>query len=156
MSAQSRYSREAAKGLPSVYSGDPNPLGPAVSDCVEVRAAPSNLLRRLLRGGLLFGSSATENACEGVIALVTSVFINLIPTLCHVNLRCPGSCPFRRIIDREFIQESVRVDAGEAFDQLHGRAGPCEARLAGEIGRFDDQRVAFPVRTRNAQSLADR
>src|ERR1700688_2543653 len=96
-------------------------------------AVTSNSLRSLLRGGLLFDTSAAENACEAVIALVTCVFINLILTPRHVELRCPGPCPFRRLIDREFIQEGVRVEAREAFDQLHGRAGSREARLAGEI-----------------------
>src|ERR1700687_621409 len=93
-------------------------------------------LRSLLRGGLLFETRAAENACEAVIALVTRVFINLILTFRHVNLRCPRSCPFRRLIDREFILEGFRVDSREAFDQPHGRAGSCEARLARAIARF--------------------
>ena len=50
-----------------------------------------------------------------------------------------------RIGDGEFVLQRVGIDAREAFD--HARVGgrSLQARLAPEVDRVDDERVAFPV-----------
>jgi hypothetical protein len=69
--------------------------------------------RRLVRAG------TTENPDKAVITLVTRVFIDRKLPLRHSNLRRPGPGPRRRVIDREFVQQRVRADARETFNQLH-------------------------------------
>ena len=66
-----------------------------------------------------------------------------------------GRVPGRRIIDRELVEERIRVDAREAFDQMQVRGGSSETRLLGEIGRVDDKRLAFPMATRVPGPLVD-
>ena len=67
----------------------------------------------------------------------------------------PGPGPGGGILDRERVVDRVRVDAREPLVDVQRRRGDSEPRLVVEVGRVDDQRVAFPVAARVAVPLAD-
>src|SRR5436309_320625 len=82
----------------------------------------------LLPGGLLYGSSGTQDAFHPVIPLVTRILEERLVAPPHRNLRRKRFRPGRRIAHGEFVKESVRTDARELFDEMHVRAGVRERR----------------------------
>src|SRR6516162_9689371 len=102
-------------------------------------------LRRLLLCGLLCGARSRENAGHGVVAFVAGIFVDGLVALAHRNNSGERPRPYARIIDGELVHERVGVGAGELLDEVRVRAGVRETRLALEVDRVDDQRVAFPM-----------
>src|SRR2546428_7654786 len=115
----------------------------------------------LLRGfcsGFIVGASAFEEVYEAVVPLVTGVLEDRPIKPADGYFPRPGSRPRRGVLDREFVTDPVCIDASEALDHMQRVAGqdvlssvprgPSEIGLVGEVGRVDDQRVAFPVTAR--------
>jgi hypothetical protein len=124
----------------------------------EIKLRFGASLRSLLRGffrGLVCSARSGEDAGQGVIRLVTRVFVDRILTLQHRKRCCPRSRPHGRIVDREFVEERVGVGAREAFDKMHVRAGAREARLAFEIRRVNHQGITLPAAARISLPLAN-
>src|SRR5262249_52647236 len=76
------------------------------------------LLRPFLRGSLLLGPSSSEDACHGVIPLVTRILKHRSRNFRHGHRSFPGFRPHRWIVDREFVEERVGVDTPKAFDDM--------------------------------------
>src|SRR6202521_4652275 len=85
-------------------------------------------------GGLLLSASAAEFIRQAVISLVTGELKYRALDLHHGKLRFPRSCPCRRIFDREFVEDSLLVDAPEAFDDMQIFTRSSEVSRIGEIG----------------------
>src|SRR5207302_251073 len=107
------------------------------------------LLRSAFRGffcgSLLFGPSARERVGQTVISLVTGVLEDRTCRLLPRHLRRPGSCPGRRIVDRELIADAVLVHAREALGQPHALARALERELVREVRRVNDQCLTLPM-----------
>src|SRR6266702_7417401 len=73
----------------------------------------------------------------------------------HRNLHGPRLRKRRRIVDGKLIEERIRIEAPEAFDEAHVLAGASESRLVGEIRRLEDQGIALPMAARVPLPLAD-
>src|SRR5262252_1702521 len=111
-------------------------------------------LRLLLRvgrlGGFLFPARAAQDVAQPIVAFVTGELVDRSVGPNHRVGHGPGPRPRRRIVYREAVLEGVGIEAREAFDEMEVRAGAAEARLVGEVGRVDDERVALPVSARIA------
>src|SRR5439155_7949506 len=101
------------------------------------------------------GAGSAEVICQAVIPLVTGELKYRALGLHHRKLRLPGSCPGCRIVDREFVEDGVLVDACEVFDHVQVFTGSSEVSFIGKISCVDDQRIALPAATRVAHPLAD-
>src|SRR5947209_19561526 len=75
---------------------------------------------------LLLGAGSAEVIRQAVISLVTGELKYRALGLHHRKLRLPGSCPGCRIVDREFVEDGVLVDACEAFDHVQVFTGSSE------------------------------
>src|SRR6266567_5530493 len=111
-------------------------------------AAPSS-------AALLVEPGSGENTHHALIRLVTRVLIDLFVSQLQRNHGCPGPRPRRRIVDRDFVVDSVRADARETFDDVQVLVRSPEVTLGRVIGRVDDQRVALPVTNRVTEPLPD-
>ncbi len=101
-----------------------------------------NLLRFLCRGfcgGPLFGTVASKDALHAVVPFVTRVFICAIGRQVHGNDGGPRLGKRPRVRHGELVEERVRIGTSEALNQVQAVGGPSEARLVGEVDRFDDQ-----------------
>src|SRR5882724_2601494 len=104
---------------------------------------------------LLLGASSAEVIRQAVISLVTRELKYRALGLHHGELPFPRSCPCRRIVDGEYVQDGLLVDAREAFHHVQIFTGSSEVGRIGEISCVDDQRIALPAATRVAHQLAD-
>src|SRR6266850_3077533 len=104
-----------------------------------------SLFRGFFGGSLLLCASAREGIVHAIVSFVTRVLEYRTYILLPRHLRGPGSCPRRRILDRELIADRVLGHAREALDQTHVLARALERKLVREIRRFDHQRLALPV-----------
>src|SRR5439155_8607492 len=71
-----------------------------------------------LSGGLLRLAGAAKHVRDGVIPLVTRVFVYRNIYLGHGRRGGPGLCEHPGIGDREPVVDRVGIDAREAFDQF--------------------------------------
>src|SRR3989442_3803277 len=96
-------------------------------------------------GRLRFKSaSAAKDAGQRVVAFMTSVLVQRFFSSEPRVLPRPQPIPCCRIFDRETVQDRLVAGAREPFDHLQVLARSAELRLVGEVGRLDDERVAFP------------
>src|SRR6266567_3071673 len=94
---------------------------------------------------LFLGAGSAEVIRQAVISLVTGELKYRVLGLHHGKLRFPWSCPRRGIFDREFVPDSLLVDACEAFDHMQVFTGSSEVSRVGEIGCVDGQCIALPA-----------
>ena len=89
---------------------------------------------------------AGQHAGHAVIAFVAGVLVELAFTLPDGDFDGPWSFPGCRIVDRELINQFVRVDAAEPLGEFHIRAADAaEWIFVGEIRRLHNQRIALPM-----------
>src|SRR5256885_7253985 len=93
----------------------------------------------------LLDARAAQDVFERVISLVAGVFEDLLVAGDPRILPGPRPVPCRRILDRESVEDGVRIDPREPFDNVQVLAGAFVTRLVREVGRVDDERVAFPT-----------
>ncbi len=67
----------------------------------------------------------------------------------------PASGERCRVVDRDFVVQSVCVDAGEALDEMQVVACSAIVGPRREVGRVDDQRRPFPMTTRVSPPLTN-
>jgi len=80
-------------------------------------------------------SRAAENSKQTIVAFMASVLIKGDVAGDHRHLGLPGPCEHRRIIDREFVKESVRSRPGEPLDEAEIFVGAPEFAFVGECSR---------------------
>src|SRR5260370_955526 len=76
---------------------------------------------------------------------MTRVLVYLFVSQLQRNHSGPRLCPGRRIVDRDFVVDSIRADARETLDDAQVLVRSPEVTLGRIIGRVDDQRIALPV-----------
>src|SRR5271157_5055365 len=90
-------------------------------------------------------ASSAEDVRHCVIPLMTSILINR--ACCRqervLHGPVPGKCS--GIVDRDLVQDRIRVHPGEALDGVQVFARTPKAGLGGEVGGVDNQSVAFPM-----------
>src|SRR5712691_713801 len=89
----------------------------------------------------LFRPGSGENTDHALIGLVTRVLVDLFVGQLERNHGCPGPGPRCRIVDRDFVVDSVRTDARETFDNVQLLVRSPEVTLGRVIGRIDDKGV---------------
>src|SRR5579864_1959123 len=94
-------------------------------------------------GFLLIGPGSREDSCHAVVPLVAGVLEDRALGPDAGDLGGPRLSERRRVIDREGIEERIRIDTREALDQVHILAGAAEGGLVGEVGGVDHQGVAL-------------
>src|SRR6185436_21117654 len=99
---------------------------------------------------------AAQHAAKRVVALVACVFVDRFVRSDPRILSGPAPIPGRGMLEGEAIEQRLVVDAREAFDDVEVLARSAELSLSREVGRVDDERVAFPSADRIAQPLPDR
>src|SRR6188474_1846218 len=82
---------------------------------------------------------ALQHVRHRVVALVTGVLEQAVCGRLPRILAGPCTLPGRRILDGEAIQERVRVDSPDAFDDMQLIARAVELRFAGEIRGVHDE-----------------
>src|SRR5436309_8896117 len=116
-------------------------------------------LRFSFRFSSFFASTSPAQKMNDVVVIfMTGVLVHL---LVRIDLRPrndsgPRLGPGFWILNREFVIESVSIDAAEALRDAKGfRIGILEDHpiVGPEIRRFDDQRIPFPMTARVAQPL---
>src|SRR5262245_52382498 len=117
---------------------------------IQPLPARTSLRRIRLFGlcGLICGARSGENGGHRVVAFVAGIFVDRLVALAHRNNNGERPRPYARIIDGELVLQCVGIDTGEFLDEAQVRAGVRETRLAFEVDRFNDQRVALPVAPR--------
>src|SRR5207244_3595972 len=96
-----------------------------------------------------------ERVLHAVVALVARVLEEWTVGVKHRKLCAPRLRPRLRVFDSELVQDPVRGDAREAFDDVQRVAGSLDRDLVVEVRRVDDERVAFPSPARIAAKLAN-
>src|SRR5207244_4621329 len=99
--------------------------------------------------------SPGENTDHSLGRLVTRVLIDLAVSQLRRSHGCPGFRPRRRIVDRDFVVDSVRADACKTFDGGQVLVRSPKVTLGRVIGCVDDQSVALPVTDRVTEPLPD-
>ena len=79
---------------------------------------------------------------------MASILIHLAATLSPWDRHFPGPRPGRRVIERDFVIQSVRIKARKSFDHMQAVGGTPEIRFIGEVCCIHDERIAFPVPAR--------
>src|SRR6516225_4536874 len=102
---------------------------------------------------LFFVSSTRQRVDDAIVAFVASMLKYRSDGLLHRKFAAPRVIPGGRIIDRECVRYRIGVRACEAFRYLHIPARAPECGLVGKIGRFDNQRLAFPMTSRASEPL---
>src|SRR5689334_14253215 len=99
----------------------------------------------MLFGFPLFGAGTAKDVGERLVALVAGVLKDGTRGSHQGNLAGPWLGERRRIVDREAVQNRIRVDPGEPFDDVQVLVGSAESSLAGQIGRIDHQSLSLPM-----------
>src|SRR5258706_15763927 len=68
----------------------------------------------------------------------------------------PWSRPCRWVGDREAIEQSIGTDARETLHNMQLLGCSAESGFVCEVGRIDDERIAFPAANGIAHPVADR
>src|SRR5690606_36436091 len=92
------------------------------------------------------------------VALVAGIFEEFV-----VRVTLPGDVDLvglgqhDRVLDPGFVPDLIGTRRGKPLGDLHLRAvgRGAVAETGGEVGRLDDERVAFPVPAREAEVLGD-
>src|SRR2546427_6476233 len=113
------------------------------------------LFRGFLGGSLLLCPSAGQGVVQAIIPFVTGVLKYRTYRFLPRHFCRPGSCPRRRIFDRELIADRVLGHAREALGQTHLLARALERELVREIRRFDNERLALPMTAGTSCPLPD-
>src|SRR5262245_54563266 len=93
----------------------------------------------------LFSPRTGKYTGHAVISFVTSILIERAINLLHGDFAGPRFGPARFIINRELVEQRIRVCACEALDHSHLIARSSKTCLVGEIRRFNDECIAFPM-----------
>ena len=86
---------------------------------------------------------AAQRVRHRVVAFVAGVLVEPLVALVPRELAGVGRLVVR-VVHGEAVQQAVTVDGAEALDDLQSRARIVRRHEVAEIGRLDDQRVAFP------------
>src|SRR5262245_2869040 len=106
-----------------------------------------------LAAGLLGGAHGAERIHHGIVPFMARVFEDRARSLLHWDFRSPWPLKRLRIIDGESIQQRVRIDSCESFNQTHVLAGASEVRLVRKVRGLDDEGIAFPMTARISEPL---